>query len=287
MFGIIAEKSMQEMSDRANINYYDYNGKPVIIFESHRTSLRVLKHAIDCGYVTSPVNMLIFDKHDDFCDPICGLEKLQNLLAKSIDERILSDFVEWDLSRNNDDWIKTGMHLGYIADVLLIGTEKNHNVTKLSTCESEGVFTDISGRSHHIYTADHIWNGLDYQGWISDGARRRELEPLWQIIGWNPRQKNFFPERNFVLDIDLDCFSSSSWDQTLSMRTDVFNYLFTKRVGYSNMSAKDWMIKCIDKAKYISIATESVHCGGIYEMMNTFYNLDKALFDKAIGKHFL
>jgi hypothetical protein len=278
------ENVMRDLSDRANINYHEYDGKPVIVFEDHRTTLRVLKHAIDIGFVRASTNMIIFDHHDDFCDPYCGLERLKEFGAGPINERTLSDFVEWELCRNDDDWIKVGMHLGLIGDVLLVGAEKDHNIE--ISCDAGGIFRDMHDRPHKVVNVSHIWDGLQYQGWISDLARARELEPIWKIVGWDPRSKEFEPEADLVLDIDLDCFSADSWGQTLALRADLFNHLLTSVANEMHISALNWIRKCMLSAKYVSIATESIYCGGYNEMMNTFHIIDKMLFEGTLGRPF-
>jgi hypothetical protein len=234
--------------------------------------------------VAAPVNVVIFDRHDDFCDPLCGLPRLQQLLQVGLNERVLSDIVEWELSRNDDDWIKTGMHLGYIADILLVGVEDDHNVD--TSCNANGVFVDMNGNNHVVRSVGHIWDGLDYQGWIFDFAQRAAFEPCWKILGWNPKERQFNPERDLIVDIDLDCFSSDSWGQTLSIRADLFTHLLSKKVPHSGMSAATWLCDCIAAAKYVGIATESTHCGGYYEMMKSLHTLDHVLFEEHIGRQF-
>jgi hypothetical protein len=68
------------------------------------------------------------------------------------------------LRKIDDDWIKAGMELGLIDNVVLWGVDFEHRT-------DENMYSDAIGRFHEIYTIGALNNELGYQGDLPDLAR--------------------------------------------------------------------------------------------------------------------
>ena len=113
---------------RTNVEVKEYDDTPILLYEDHRVTLNVLKYGFEKGFFADPPNLICFDYHDDFLVPSCGMKRMKSFYSNSPNERDFHDFVEFELSGSDDDWIITGLEFQLINDVILIGVEDDHNL---------------------------------------------------------------------------------------------------------------------------------------------------------------
>ena len=270
---------MDELFYRSNVIYQKLGDQLVLIYEDHRTSLAVLDHANRKGLFPEPPTLVLFDRHDDAKPPNCGDERIQHIRSNPLSPEEFWQFVEWELSPTDDDWVNAAMGLDLVGDVILIGACQTINVDDMN-----GKLTDASGKTHHIYEVGHLWEGLDYQGWLSDSARSMELQPIWDLLGWHPIRGFTNDQVQLVIDIDLDCFTlKGPSGEALGWPDSTFLELFTKQPNFRSprrpWTAAEFFNELADRSCYISIARESAFCGGIGESDRLLQLLDMAVFD--------
>ncbi len=193
---------MKNLSHRSNIIVRTVREKPVLLYEDHRTSLAVLEHARRHGVVSAPPTLVLFDRHDDAKPAQCGDARIQTVRNAQLSQEDFWQFVEWETSPLDDDWVRAAMDLGLVGDLILIGAGDTPNVDMMKP-----VYQDPAGTTHRIFEVSHLWEGLGYQGWLSDTACRQQWQPIWDLLGWDPTEGFSDASPPLVIDVDLDCFT--------------------------------------------------------------------------------
>lgn len=275
-------QNISDISRRNNIIYKKTSSKEVVLYEDHRSILNVLFYLKLVRDIDTPLDLVMFDDHDDFLTPHKGpLKKIVNFLKKPSQEK-LNQIVEFDLSSRDDDWVKAGMELGIIGNVFLF------NSTKCTLGFREEYKTKKFG-TKCLYNIGDVWAALGYQGILTD-THKYYLKPLWDDLGWEYKDNRFSfkKERNkYVFDIDLDCFSTTVWDETISVPEDIFFHKLTEirnPINSSYYDCQSFMKDLIKDSELVTICFENGCCGGIRQSQKIFNMVDCLLFDNEIGK---
>jgi hypothetical protein len=276
------------MIGRANVHHYrlrtKYNPEPthVFVYEDHRYILNALRYARSQQWLNGPVNLVYFDYHDDAHPPIAP-EPLRIQYANNLPgEEEFWQFVEWRLSTDDGDWLKTGMDVGLIQDALLIGGVSMDNIVGANT------YQDVNHVDHHIRSVPHIWEGLDANGRLVDGAQAAALQPIRDMIGWGLHNGHagFLTERDdvppFVLDFDLDCFTTLGAIGHIPWPDYRYNELVTRTFDHGvvpeSYKPVDFFQRLSSFAEFITIARETPYCGGYRGSEQILQWLDLLLF---------
>ncbi len=271
---------MNDLNLRSNVRVLNASiqgsGKEVIVFEDHRYTLIALWHAFEKGLLDrlDPPSLIRFDFHDDGKDPKCGFDKVEEIRRTQPPLREFMDFVEWELSSSDDDWVKTAMELGLIGDMVIFGAEKTSNFR-----ETWQQYPDHTGVRHTVWSLGHLWGLFGYQGTFTDLCQRERYDDLWKIFGWNG--KSFFREdeaKSIVLDIDLDCFTGNFADVQQAFPDSILRRHFAQ---FQEVTSAGAFLKMVaQRSNFITVAVESDCCGGIVEAHKVMASLDTILFDR-------
>lgn len=254
----------------------------VVIYEDHRTILNVLFYLKKESGVFFPLNIILFDNHDDACKPAEeALNKIEHFIREEPDMRQFWDFTEFDLRGLDDDWIKAGMELGLINHVFLF------NATESGISFVEAYKTMHFGEKR-IYNLGYLWDALSHEGCLDDMSRRSKFNQLWDDFGWDYNAEvgkfRFEPTCNFIVDIDLDCFSTLILDQRIAMPEQI---LVTKFVSHANIeqfsSLDEFVTHLIEKSVVTTICFEQGYCGGFRQAFYIFQVLDQLFFENQLG----
>lgn len=272
---------MDELFLRSNILKRKAYDKKVFIYEDHRYILNVLYRAFNKSVLTEPVTLLYFDKHDDGKDPVSDINTLKKYRGNLPDEKEFWSFVEWEISCLDDDWIKTGMELGLIGDAILIGCPDPINFTEFSNS-----YKDHLGMEHIIYNVGTIWGGLAYQGWLTDTAQKQKFAPVWDLIGLVDNTcmelDSTKKKTKFVVDFDLDCFTTKLEEFTIPYPLEYFYKLFESPSQYCHIKPSDVVIDLIKEAEFVTVARESDYCGSIQNNNIIFENVNEVIFRNSL-----
>lgn len=270
---------MNELGNRKNILYSTFCEKPVLVYEDHRTLLLVLRHAIDKNVINkgTPPNLFCFDRHDDGRDLSEDVMKQVRKYRKDAPTlREFSSFVEWDLSPLDDDWLKVALELGFINDVILVGTQDGNNFTNFNNN-----YEDHTGLSHRVWRMGYIWNELEYQGKLADTAIH-SYSCLWNALGWTIENGEFdflsTRERDVLVDFDLDCFTVSIDGNLLAWPEDLIINCMKRKTEYlptRKWSAQRFIKELIFNSPFTTIARESECMANSYESQLILMALDE------------
>lgn len=274
--------TLVELSNRANIDTFSFNGKRIIVYQDHRTILNVLFFALKNKIIDTIPNLIYYDFHDDACNPrekVIDILKQKELSDFSIQE--INSIVEYELSGLDDDWLKTGMELGLINDAIVIGAEKFQNI------EMQPIYKDIRGNNHHLYSISHLSSELGSRGCLCDTVIKAnyytEVRKLFNFNLDNNESFNGKPNP-FVLDFDLDCFSANFYNRRLAWTESIFYDEFFTPVGFhDNHTTYDFVNQLIEDCEFITIAMEPDCCGGYSESLKILSLLDKFLFENSLN----
>lgn len=269
------------LSHRAHLQERKVYGKPLILYEDHRALTYVLWHANRTGLLSAPPLLVMFDRHDDCKAPSPRALQRAAELRQSGTERAVHEFVEWDLSPLDDDWVRASFELGILSHVILIGAEHHSNTEARRT-----TFTDSGGSEHIVWRIGHLWDALDHRGDLSDFARHAELQELWRALEWPPRGYREEPpdqttsDTPIVLDFDLDCFSGTIGDHHMAWPPELIHACFNRRPrgGLQGSSALEFLEHIESRVKLRTIARESQCCGGTRESQGILETLDAVLW---------
>jgi hypothetical protein len=207
------------------------DGVAYILYEDHRWLLPIVRCSQQKGALPKPCTVIMFDRHHDAVDPPKGaMEDLWRLRSEPSLQGAVSLCIE--SLRKTDDWLKTGMELGFFGDALIFG------VRDVSEVERYRFRVDHVGGQHRIEITSWLpRSSLAYQGHISDVIRRCEFEPMWKILGWEHRggdkRFRFLPSLpKILLIIDLDCFAIPWSDYVFAWPTKVFEAEFLESSEY-------------------------------------------------------
>lgn len=274
--------SMNDLMHRANIDVQEVFGKPLVVYEDHRSLVFVLWHALKVEKIFSePPVLFYFDAHDDGKTPSdSALKSIERFVSSGgQDPRELYDIIEWELSPLDDDWLIAAFELGLVSDAVSVGVHHDtfqtfpHNIT------------DHRGVSHQVWKLSHLWYELDYQGNLSDLVRGQQLDPLWDILHWKPCGDTIYSgDPRLVLDMDLDCFSTVVDGALVPWPELLLRERFERRQteGCKGLSAKDFLRWLEPQVAFRTIAKESPYCGGMQASQRILNALDKILWNSKL-----
>ena len=280
--------SISGISERSNINLKEIkNSKSstnVVIYEDHRTILNVLFHASKS--VTEPLllDIIMFDYHDDFLTPNkATLLKIEEFLKNPNKEDLLK-IVEFDLRNMDDDWVKAGMELGLIGNVFLFNVEDDSNVRNDKT-----EYTTRQYGTHYVYKMGNVWDVIC--GKFNDIATREQYKSLFDDFGWEFKDGRFnFKEvrKKFILDIDLDCFSTKIFDKRIVIPDEVIFHTLVKENENINKhyynSPQKFIHQLIIDSEFVTLCFENECCGGFRNAFKIFNLVDGLFFEYKLGE---
>lgn len=150
------------------------------------------------------------------------------------------------------------------------------------------MYQDIANIDHHIYHVAHIWEGLNQNGWLVDGAQDGQLQPIWDMLGWGGQGGHYNFVNNgadhppFVLDFDLDCFTTHGaighipWPRY--KLTELVTRTYTHGAVPANFRPVEFLQRLSTLASFITIVRESDFCGGYRGSQRILQWLDLLLF---------
>lgn len=107
-------------TQRANINTFIAKSKTVVVCEDHRYILNILKYALVNKILEKPTNVISFDYHSDSYDNPQLLTTENIKRAKEFGLKDFWNFIEFEHSNQDDDWLVSGMEYGLINDIALL-----------------------------------------------------------------------------------------------------------------------------------------------------------------------
>ncbi len=269
--------SLTGLSMFTGIEHYSYGDKDILVFDDHRTSLGVIYEASKLGMFGEQIpNLVTFDYHEDCCDAGKQSELLKKIGVENLMDatsRQFWSFVEFDLSKVDDDWIAAAQELNLVKDVTIIGNEANHNV------DNNEVIVDESGNQHRRFSIPHLSFSLGNRGCLGDSMLK---EPYYQAIRDTFQIKNGrfdnAPVYPYVLDIDLDCFTGEIREKTMRWPEQVF---FNEFMG--NHKTRRFLTALIERASFVTISREPRCCGGMGESNKILQYIDRHWFEGALN----
>jgi hypothetical protein len=269
-----------DLGHRANILYYDILGKPLLVYEDHRTTTFVLWHAMHVAHkLEAPPLLLYFDRHDDAKQPQ-SLDVIRQLRQEPGSKEKVHEFVEWGLSVLDDDWLIAAMELGLVGDAINIGADDTPNLPQFET-----IHTDHLGVEHRIWALPHLWHAFDYQQPLSDTAREAEFRGIWDALRWEPGRHPPFATHEgappVVLDFDLDFLAGHFAERIMAWPSDTIHAAFTRMSTYDRTegwSAARFLEAIEPRVAFRTVARESDHCGGTEESQSVLAALDAVLW---------
>jgi hypothetical protein len=275
---------IHKLSERANINVRSVHGKKVVIYEDHRTILNVLYYLKQEGDLTSPINIILFDNHDDACTPTVEVKKTIRKFKRKVPSlREFWSFTEFDLRHTDDDWIKTGMELELINHVFIF------NATE-SVLPFKTVYKTITSEEKKIYNVGKLWDALSHRGYLYDIIKTGEYGALWEDFGWKYSKEHgrfiFEPDNPYIADFDLDCFSAQIMGERIAIPEEVMAKKFCSYNHPTNhyyRSGTEFIKDVISHAEFSTICFENTFCGGFREAFKIFEIIDRLWFDEQLG----
>lgn len=240
-----------------------------------------------------PKNLLMIDCHDDQCSPSVELSRLKEVRDSDMSEDDFHTFVHEELAERDNDWVRTGMELGLIGDVLLFGARMTENLDEADDEDSGAgdeddapndnravVYRDQSQDPHRTWDMGHIWEELRHAGTLVDRARNHRA---WAAVGWEGT--TFRASNQFVLDIDLDWLSAQTFGRTYAVPRPVVESLLVEVDGDrgQTLSALDFLRAATRSASLVTIARESECCGGTEESQRILETVDGAVWGGALS----
>lgn len=261
-----------ELPQRANVMVRKFNDKTIVIYDDHRWILNVLFYLKEKNYWGEKTpNIIYFDKHDDAAQPSKSmLKRVKRHLAGKISQRDFYSMVEFDMSYGDDDWVTTGMEFEFIKDVVCIGSKMNSNITNWNS----NIYKTKLRKEHKGFCISHLISEIGYQGIIGDTERYNQ--DIRDIFGY--KDGALIPDNPYVLDFDLDCFTTECRDYTYAWPEQIF---WKEYVNHRD--TKIFVDNVISNASIITICREPDCCGGIGESNKILSYLDGYFFNWALG----
>ncbi len=271
-------EELYKLKVRSNINVHSFNDKYIIIYDYHRTILNVLFEAKKQNIFRCTPNLIFFDYHDDACINAPKSQLLKRMgvdkLEDATDKQFWS-FVEFDLGTLDDDWLTVGMELDLIKNAIVIGAQKDGHIA-----DYNNKYTSEDGNIHELYSIPHLVSSLDNRGCLGDSIIK---EPYYQsvrdIIQYHQGHFDYKEDINpFILDFDLDCFTTECQGRTFAWP----EMIFVEDYEY-NPKVHSFIHSLIEKASLITICREPGCCGGIGESNKILSYLDRYFFEGVLG----
>lgn len=279
--------SIYELSSHTNIDTYVFQeNKYIVLYDDHRSILNVLFEAKKLGLFnnTTP-NLIFFDRHDDACNPdeICSKGLFKKWGVKKIEDvssRDFWSFVEFDLSGLDDDWLLAGMELNLINHAVVIGNKENNNIRDM-----DNRFESSDGMVHELYDISHLNYSIGSRGCLGDSIIKQPYyENVRAIFEYNQQPYGSYDKfskevtKPFVLDFDLDCFTTECEDKTYAWPETIFRDKY-----YDNVDVRFFMEKIIERSSLITICREPCCCGGLGESNKILWYLDNYFFEGCLN----
>lgn len=277
--------SIYDLSNRANINIKTTEHSQVVVYEDHRSILNVLFYLKKNKKATFPINIILFDDHDDSCKPSEeALRIIKGFNKREPELREFWSFTEFDLRTLDDDWIKAGMELGLINHLFLFNASQSSIglITRYKT---------MKFGEKKIYNLGYLWDCLSHRGLLYDVVKRQEYGELWKDFGWEYDKKSgrfdFNPSQGFIVDFDLDCFTTKILDNRVAIPEDILFDKFTEhhQPNYHYFYTYQMFVKkLIEESALTTICFENGFCGGYRQCFKIFDMVDQLFFDNELGK---
>lgn len=275
--------SIYGLSYHTNIEVHHFNDKYIVLYDDHRCILNALFEAKKLRLFNSPPNIIFFDRHDDACNPdIRKQELFQQWNVERIEDVSSKDFwsfVEFDLNVLDDDWLLAGMELGLINHAVVIGQYENTNMQS-----KNHKYKSTDGIIHEMYDIPHLKQSIDSRGCLGDCIIKMpyytRVRDIFEYNQPQPGHYNIFSENvthPFVLDFDLDCFTTDIENKTLAWPEDIFREMY-----YDNTRVLYFMQQLMRRSTFITICREPECCGGLGESNKILGYLDKYFFEGCL-----
>lgn len=160
---------------------------PTFIHNDHRFFLPVLHWAQEERLLPRPCRLVMLDQHHDALDTRKpgAAAKLRALRQQGFTMELLLDFVQNYLAEEDDDWVRSGMELGLLSDAIIFGAQDGLG-------SNPKVFDDHLGTGHRIWINRSLpGECFGRQGNLGDLGRGHTVQPLWDLLSWDPRPKSF------------------------------------------------------------------------------------------------
>lgn len=277
---MIEIKTLSDLRLYSNFEVYHYGDKDVILYDDHRCILTALFEAKKLGIINGNTNLVTFDLHDD-ARPIRPdtediLEEMKNQDLSEISSRDFKSFVEFDVSEYDDDWVKVGMELGLINHIINIGCEENDNIRRWD----HNRYVTKSNQEHLGFVLSHLRGELNSHGGRIGDVALHENDNLREILCFD--QVGVYPSvsenANFVLDFDLDCFTTKCMEKRFAWPEKIFR----NEYGLDSEAGR-FLYNLIGRSKFITICREPSYCGGIGEANKILNYLDRYFLRGSLG----
>ena len=280
---------LYKLSSRSNINVYNYpefyrqenDDRRIVVYDDHRTILDVLYFAIQEGHFGGDItNIISFDRHDDSVDLLPKKKQKAKAVRKSCmarrNEEKMWQFIEFELSGLDDDWVRAGMELGLIKHYIGFG---HKSIDAGNIDQGYENYRTHDKSIHHLYSNGHLSFEMGSRGVIGDESyswqhKRSCLLDDLQFHSWRFDSERIVP---FVFDIDLDCFATDCEDYLIAWPESIFAERYEK-----NLRVRSFIRNLITRSSLITICREPGCCGGIGEANRILELLDYYWFDGAL-----
>jgi hypothetical protein len=252
------------------------------LHNDHRWVLVILAWAQENKVLPKPCDLVMLDYHTDG-NPTIALESEDGLASiarcrKTGSVADITALCEKHVRQDDGDWVKAGMEIGVIRHGVVFGVKR---------CAREDIYTDQSGQQHQFWTLSHIGDALAWQGCLSDRAKRRSYQTLWDVLGWDPPHFNR-TDRRLAVSVDLDYFAVQSgylglvfpWPQALYAYQFDSGSNATATQGYT---AREFLNGVLSQSAMLTIAREPKYCGGEAGCDQILADVNRLLFNGAIG----
>lgn len=275
--------SIYSLSYHTNIEVHHFHDKYIVLYDDHRCILNALFEAKKLKLFNMPPNIIFFDRHDDACDPDIrkqvlfeqwNVERIEDVSSKDF-----WSFIEFDLNILDDDWLLAGMELGLINHAVVIGQYDNSNMQS-----KDHKYKSTDNIVHEMYDIPHLKQSIDSRGCLGDSIIKlpyyTKVRDIFEYNQPQPGHYNIFSENvthPFVLDFDLDCFTTDIENKTLAWPEDIFREMY-----YDNTRVLYFMQQLMRRSTFITICREPECCGGLGESNKILGYLDKYFFEGCL-----
>lgn len=254
------------------------DGRPLYVHDDHRFLLPLLFEAQQQGNIDRPCTLVMLDRHHDALRPRKqeARERIEELRSSLFTGQDVFDLCKRLLSPLDDDWITSGMGLGLLDDAVIFGVQDPDSGLETFECPDRSVC--------QIHMLGFPGPELGYQGDLSDHARHRELDGLWQALDWRPGGFGGRHDR-ILLSIDLDAFVMEWEEFTFPWPDEIFHKRFLTPSRYEltfGWSGRRFFDELVQRAGIIAIAREPKHCGGTEKMLEIWNKVNYFLFDDRL-----
>lgn len=267
----------------------DYNNIPLYIHNDHRYVLPLLYNSQKSGLIPKPCKMVVYDYHDDLVQiSDSALESIKKLLTlPEFDEDRFFEIVKDELDQRDCDWIKAGMELEIIGDVVIFGVHEPSQEYK-NHYEDFIEYNDHRGTRHTVFVQAGTPEGMfGMQGPLGDTIMRcqspnvRILDMLDWSLDNNPA--GFIANREkIVLNFDLDAFTMHHDKYVIPWIEDIWDDQMLKTSDYHTtvgMSAALFTKQLADKSGVVIITQEPDWCTGPAHKERGVENANQILTD--------